>query len=248
MTKLSIWAKHHAAKARTVIVLLHAVLNTLAVYTGLTLLQLGRLIPSSLVYMTMLLFLTAVVLYPSAQQRNTRFNKRRSYIIRKSCDFALCACSFILVCFIANNYCNTNPYVTAGAAVSAKGDKKPGAEQILASLAHRDKSTLTRSEKRILRNEFKLQLQVYVKAKLIKDDEAAAKAIFITLSIIAAVGLSFLLAGLACSISCNGSEAGAIVVMILGLTAIIGLLIVVIKKIKSHKKKEKDTAPEIKPA
>jgi hypothetical protein len=250
MTKLSLWAKHHSARARTVIVLLHAVLNSLAVYTGFTLLQLGQVIPSSFVYVTMLLFFTAVFLYPSAQQRNIRFNKRRLYIIRKSCDFALCACSFILVCFTANNYCNYNPYApafTAGAAVCTKGDKKPGAEEILASLAHRDKSSLTRSEKRILRNEFKLQLKVYVKAKLTKDDEAAAKAIFITLSIIGAVGLTFLLAGLACSISCNGSEAGAILVMILGLTAIICLLIVAIKKIKSHKKKEKNT-PEVKPA
>ena len=251
MTKLSLWAKHHPSKARIVIVLLHLLLNMLAVYTGVTLLQLNLIIPASAVYITILLFFTAVFLYPSAQQRNIRFNKRRLYIIRKSCDFTLCACSFVLVCFVANNYFNNNSSgasFTAGAAVYTKGDKKPGAAEIIASLAYRDKSTLTRSEKRILRNEFKLQLKVYAKAKLTKDDEAAAKAIFIILSIIGAVGLSFLLAGLACSISCNGSEAGAIVVMILGLTAIICLLIVVIKKIKSHKKKEKDAPAAVKPA
>jgi len=126
---------------------------------------------------------------------------------------------------------------TAEAASVSKGGEKPTAAAILASLAFRNKSTLTRPEKRILKTEFKHQLKVYVKAKLTKDDEAAKKAVLIILSIIGAVGLVFLLAALACSISCNGSTGIAVLVGILGLVAIIYLLTFAINKIQQHHKK-----------
>ncbi|MEO5684050.1 MAG: hypothetical protein ABIQ88_15515 [Chitinophagaceae bacterium] len=241
MIKLSFWAKQHPAKARAVIILLHILLNALAVYTACNLFQLRLSVPSAVMYTTVLFFLSAVLVYPSRQQKNKRFNKRHLYLLRKSCDFVLGACSFIIVCFAVNSYAynniNTVAFSTA-AAVYSKGGEKPGAAAILASLAQRDKSTLTRSEKRILKKEFNRQLKEYVKAKLTRDEEATEKAILIILSIIAAVGLTFLLAGLACNIACNGSEAAAILVSILGLTAIIFLLVLVIKKIKKHKKQQ----------
>ena len=242
MVKLSLWAKYHPAKARTLIIFMHLVLNALAVYTGFALMQLDINIPAVLIYITTLLFFAAVLLYPRRQGIHIYFNKRQLYRIRKSCDFTLGICSFILVCFTFNNYkndANTIAAFTAQAASFSKGGEKPSASAILASLSYRDKKTLTRSEKRILKTEFRHQLKVYVKAKLTKDDEAAAKSVFIILSIIGAIGLTLLLASLACNISCNGSEAAAIIVSIVGLAAIIWTLIIVINAIKRHKKKDK---------
>jgi hypothetical protein len=244
MTKLSLWAKYHPSKARIVIVLLHLLLNMLAVYTGIALLQPGLTLAAPLVYLAILLFFTTVLLYPGAKQTNKHFTKRHLYLIRKSFDVILAACSFLLVCFTANEYLNNNVFITAftaGASVNTKDDKKQHAAEILASLTHRNKNTLTRSEKRILKNEFRRQLKVYIKAKLMKDDEEGSKALLIILAIIGAIGLTLLLGALACSIACNGSEAIAVLVGILGLTAIVFLLIVVIKKIKEHKKEEKAT-------
>ncbi|MEP6726043.1 MAG: hypothetical protein ABJC98_09520 [Bacteroidota bacterium] len=250
MIKLSLWAKGHPAKARTVIILMHIVLNALAVYTGFALMQLDISMPAVFVYVTILLFFTAVLLYPRRHCKNVYFNKRQLYSIRKSCDFTLGICSFIFVCFAANNYkndANSIAAFTAEAASFLKGGEKPTASAILASLSFRDKKTLTGSEKRILKAEFRHQLKVYVKAKLTKDDEAAAKSVFIILSIIGAIGLTVLLAGLACNISCNGSEAAAIILFIVGLSAIIWTLILVIKTIKRHKKKGKEASTQVKP-
>jgi hypothetical protein len=73
-----------------------------------------------------------------------------------------------------------------------------------------------------------------------KDDEQAARIAWVILSIIGAVGLTVLLAGLACNIACGGAEALAVLVFIAGLTGIVVLLVFVLKKIKHHYKQ----APE----
>ncbi|MEP7279675.1 MAG: hypothetical protein ABI813_13580 [Bacteroidota bacterium] len=246
MTKLSVWASHHRGKARILIVLMHLLLFVLAVNTGNSLMQLGIYPATFFIYIPVLLFFAVVFLYPSRWRSALRFSKRQWYAIRKSLDFILSACFFILVCFIANYYGRmqaTGLVTTAEAADVANNPEKPTAATILTSLAYRDKSTLTRTEKRILKNEFRKQLGIYAKAKLTRDDEAGKKAVFIILSIIGAIGLCVLLAGLACSIACNGSAVGAVVVGVLGLAGILWLLIFVINKIKLHQKKPAEENP-----
>lgn len=239
MTKLSAWARQHPVNARTIIVVLHLFLILLAIYTGAALVQLGLKLPVFFFYTCGFLFLVAVFLYPCRGQRHNNFNKRQLYIIRKSCDFIVGACSFMMVCFITNRYAAKTTIPTEFSAVASSlpdRKEKTTAATILSSLSYRDKSTLTKSEKRILRTEFRQQLKAYTKAKLKKDDEQAAKIVLVILSIIGAVGLTFLLAGLACSISCGGAEALAALVFIAGLAGIIVLLIFVLKKIKQHHK------------
>ncbi len=245
MIQISYWARRNPKKARVTIIVLHIILIGLAIYTGEGLKELGSIIPAWLPYALLPLFISMYFFYPSHNNIKTGISKMRKYRLQKSLDFCSAVFSFVLVCYVANNV--SLPYISivSGASIETitKEGSKPTAEEILSSLSHRDKSTLTRSEKRILKSEFKKQLKVYVKAKLTKDDEAAAKAVFIILSIIGAVGLTFLLAALACSLSCNGSEAGAILLLIFGITAIVLLLILAIKKIKSHKKPDAETAP-----
>lgn len=238
MIQISYWARRNPKKARIYIILLHIMLMGLAIYTGTGLLEFGLIIPAWLPFALLPLFISLYFFYPSHKNIKTGFSRMRQYRLQKSLDFCSAIFSFVLVCYVANNI--SLPFISSvsGARIetSKKNDSKLTAEEILASLSHRDKSTLTRSEKRILKSEFKKQLKVYVKAKLTKDDETAAKAVLIILSIIAAVGITILLAVLACNIACNGSEAGAIILLSLGLTITIFLLIYVIKKIKNHKK------------
>jgi O-antigen/teichoic acid export membrane protein len=59
----------------------------------------------------------------------------------------------------------------------------------------------------------------------------ADNAILIILTIIAAIGLTILLSALVCSISCGGADGLAVVVALLGLTAIIWGSIAVIRRI-----------------
>ena len=74
-----------------------------------------------------------------------------------------------------------------------------------------------------------------------KDGDAKAGLIIVT--IIAALGLLYLVAALACSLSCNGSDAAAVVVLILGLAAIIWGTIAVINRISRGPKKKKKESP-----
>jgi hypothetical protein len=245
MIQISYWARRNPKKARIYIILLHIMLMGLAIYTGTGLLEFGLIIPAWLPYALLPLFISLCFFYPSHNNIKTGFSRMRKYRLQKSLDLCSAIFSFVLICYVANNI--SLPFIStaSGARIetSKKNNSKPTAEEILASLSHRDKSTLTRSEKRILKSEFKKQLKVYVKAKLTKDDEAAAKAVFIILSIIGAVGLTILLAALACNLACNGSEAGAILLLLLGISAIVFLLILVIKKIKSHKKPDTESTP-----
>ena len=65
----------------------------------------------------------------------------------------------------------------------------------------------------------------------------AEQVALIILACIAAVGLLYLVMALACTLSCNGSDAAAVIVAILGLAGIIWGLIAVIRAINRKKTK-----------
>ena len=238
MTKLSVWARQHPANARIIIVVLHLFLILLAMYAGTMLVQLDLKLPVFSFYICCLLFLVAVFIYPPRHQRYYHFNKRQLYIIRKSCDFILGISSFMMILFLAGKNYTRDSFspMFSVKALLVTGRDKPTAAAIVASLSYRDKATLTRSEKRILRTEFRRQLKAYTIAKIKKEDNRAAKILLIVLAIIAAVGLTYLLAGLSCSIACGGAEGLAVLVFIAGLAGILVLLMYTIKKIKTYHK------------
>ncbi len=113
--------------------------------------------------------------------------------------------------------------------------KNPTAQEILASGKTRE--SLTHTEKKILKKEFYKQLKIYASAIITGDKETSGKAWKIALAIIAMVGLIYLLAALACSLSCSGSDAAAIIVGTLGLTGIIFGFVLLMKRIRRGPKK-----------
>ncbi len=240
MKRLSRWARLHPIKARTAIVLLHILLIVLAVFTGIALLTLGIMLPVFLLYATALLFITIVFFYPSKKEKSTRYTRQYFYPLQKTFDFIIGACSFLMITAIANKFYNEGIQGNAYAASTSITGKRPTAEEILASLSYRDKKTLTGTERRILKSTFRQQLKLYVKAKLQHDNDTATKVLLVILAIIAAVGLLYLLAALACTVACNGSAAGAILIALLGVAGVTWLLIFTIRKITHHKKKEEE--------
>jgi small-conductance mechanosensitive channel len=238
MRKLSSWARHHRHAARIIIIVGHLVLGLLAFYLS-RLLQVE--LSPSLAYTAVILFLITCLVYPSRQTR-TRLRKSVAYRWQKTCDFILLVLAFFMTFSIAGSsfFSRLSPgQFVYGATMPAMQDKKPGAEEILASLAYRDKHSLTRSEKRILKKEFRNQLKLYTKAKLQGHKEEADKALLIILTIVAAVGLFALLAALTCSIACSGAEGAAIALLILGSAAIVLGVVLVINSISKRPKKEK---------
>ncbi len=134
-----------------------------------------------------------------------------------------------------------NSISSAAAAIHVKETryKNPEAQKILAAVKAGEKTKLSAREKKIIRKEFKWQLKklaVEIVTGRKADGEQTA---LIILACIAAGGLLFLVAGLACSIGCGGSDVGAGAVAILGTAAVVWGLVVVIKAInRSAKKRE----------
>jgi hypothetical protein len=127
--------------------------------------------------------------------------------------------------------------------LSASIGTKPTAAEIL--LSHRTGNDLTRSEKKILKHEFVKQVKSYVTEKAKGNDELALKIFLTILTLAAAVGVGFLIAGLACSLSCSGLGGLAVLVAVFGLGGIIFGSVKMIKAIS--KISGKNQAPLVSP-
>lgn len=221
MKTLSFWAKRHPRPAIVFIILLKVLLAIMAVYTGLLFTKSGVFISTGFLFVFALLFVSMAFVY----ERNGTI-----YFRRKFFDFVLACSAFCSLAIISNRLDSVN---FSSHAVASTVVTKPTANKILTSLKYRDKKTLTRLEKRILKNEFKTQLKKYAVAKLNGDNEKAKQTWVIVLIIIGALGLIYLLTGLVCHLACSGADAAAIIVGLGGFVGIIwgtGALILYIQK------------------
>ena len=242
MIKISIWAKSNQAMARLIIILIHFALAFVGMLTGLLLVKTNLNISVLVFYLVLLVYIFAFFLYPKRGGFCGFKYKVKIYLVQKSCDFALAFCTFWMISFYSQQYFATKvgtlPYPFVNQVFASKGSDST-AEEILRSLKFRSRNELTRSEKKTLKHEFIKQVQVYAKAKIKGDNFVAAKVFLIILTIAAAVGLAYLLAGLACSLSCSGAEGLALLVAIVGLTGIIIGSIALIRAILRMPKKKR---------
>ena len=240
MKHLSIWAKKNPRKARLIIIVSHVLILLLAWFTGSNISGLSETLPGYLKIIFVLVFIIAAFSYPVKKDLSIA-KSGFSYAKQKTCDFLLALSTFGMVTGIAASgevsFGSLSPlYANTPSAINSN-KKDPTAEQILASLKYRDKSTLTRLEKRILKAEFKKQLKIWTLAKISGNKEEGGNAGLLILAIVGAVGLFYLVAALSCSLSCNGSDAAAIVVLILGTAAIVLGLLAVIRSLKRKRKR-----------
>ena len=144
-----------------------------------------------------------------------------------------------MICFLSNHYfANRNSEISflITPAFASTG-KKPDANGILTSLSYKSKNDLSHQEKRILKKEFLKQCIRYVKAGSTGDSRVAAEAFEVMATIVAALGVLYLLAGLACSLSCSGSEGLAVLVTILGISGVVFGSVALMQTIFKTKKK-----------
>ena len=236
MRKISLWAKNNPRTARVYIILIKILLAAIAWIVSRLLFAMDIILPGSLGVSALLVFFLAAMLYPSKDR--TILTRKYFYIKQKSCDFTLAACTFVMMVSIINNQQYRIAATALHASSSITSNKTPTAEEILTSLNYRDKKTLTKQEKRILKQEFKKQLHVFTKAILAGDKKKSDQTGWIILTIVAAIGLTLLLSALVCSISCGGADGLALAVGIIGLAAIIWGTVVVIKNIKRKEAKK----------
>jgi predicted permease len=239
MRNISTWAKYNPWKARFIIFICHLLLITSAIFVGISLKDFDIRISQAVLFLTVMVFLITAAIYP------------RRYVYRKAADCIIALCSFISVCFLANNYemkILSGIFPTYGATTLDPSSGKPTAKEILASLSHRDKSTLTRTEKRILKKELRRQVKEFAKAKVSGNKKRSNEALSIIMTIIGALGLIGALAVLSCHIACTGSETVAIFLFIIGTAGIIIGAVYLIKVINREKKKNRLSARQLKQA
>lgn len=238
MRSLSYWAKYHPAIARLIIVISRCLLFFIAWFLGEQLTIAAIDVSPLWLYFFLLLFFAACLLYPAKKSAAT-------YVHRKMCDFIVCISGFfMMICVTAQLYQPTPLYQNVRATVPIENPayKYPEAEKLLKQFQNREKTTFSRKEKRIIRKEFNYQLLRYGKATVTGNKEAQSNAALIILAIVAAVGLLYLVLALACTLSCNGSDAAALIVALLGTAAIIWGLTAIIRSIK-RKKASAGTTP-----
>lgn len=231
MRKLSLWAKHHAVAARIIIIVSRILLFLIACFLGKQLTTLGIDLSPLWIYFFIAVFFIAGATYP---RERSSFN----YAKRKCYDVVVAASGFfITLSFVAQM--NTPAYGTVQATVPVDPSpyKSAEAKNLLEQHAKGEKVKFTGKEKRIIRKEFNHQLLQYTKAKITGKKADAEQALLILLACIAAVGLLYLVMALACTLSCNGSDAAAVIVGIIGLAAVIWGLIAVIRAINRKKTK-----------
>ncbi len=228
MKTISIWASRHVMITRYLVAITKLILAAMAYYTGMALYRMQVIVPgNALLISSLVVFLAIAFIYPNRKKivHSTRWH----YAKQKTCDIIIGLCSFVSIAAMVNNGDIVNTYShTYGSGII----KHPiTATELLQTFNSGEKTSFTPKEKRILRKEFYRQLKIYAVAKLNHDAKQSGEAWKIALTIVAALGLLFLVASLACSLSCNGSDAAAVIVGVLGLVGIIWGAVALIRRI-----------------
>lgn len=171
-------------------------------------------------------FLTSALLYP-VRHASVRLLKH-SYLRQKAFDLALAMSGFLLMI----NVGNTNPALTSDFNIMA--GFKANIDQNVRLL---DDQNQIRRSVTYVRGEKELMVEQDIVQK--KEMSKGTKIALTVLTIIAGLGLGFLLAAAACSLSCNGMEGLAYLVGIGGGILLITLAVLVIKRIWNPKHKNR---------
>lgn len=249
MKQLSLWARNHKNPARLIIILSFIGLTITGLATGHLLSGLGVRISTAALWVSVTIYVAGLIFYPV---RSFKENKGRSaffYTRQKTCDGLLAASTFCMLVFFSNRpdqlFRYTSPLnATLPAPAELPRDSTLKTAKTIAafSASLRDetgKSLKWKEKKKLLKEQI----------RAIKKDEGISdggKVGLIILSVAAAIGLLYLVAALACNLSCNGSEGAALVLMIGGTGLIVFLLVVAIRAITKKNKslKSSGTSPE----
>lgn len=230
MKQVSLWAKNNIFLARILLICCKVFLSILGFYLGILLAGIQIKIPSLLIYGVVFIAVYAIIWYPHI---NLNAYAPCTYGRRKAHDFVIALCGFLCVVSVANHLDNVTASTNAAFAISRSGITP--AEKILASLIYRDKGSLTKSEKKVLKRALYRQVRLYAKATLQENEKKKKHTAAIILIIFVALGLLGLISSLACSLYCAGNDVAASLIYILGATGIVLGTIALIKRIKRGK-------------
>jgi hypothetical protein len=233
MKNISYWAKRHKWASRVLLIVSFLLLTVLGLVTGNLLSEIGIIIPIYFFLLVIGIYILAVLFYPSKTEK-LKFSAARFYKKQKTADFILAASTFCMVICISNDQARQTLFFSSVNAMPVNHPTLP-ADSIAKpykSLAAFSASLKDENGKLLKWKERKKLLKAQVKAiKQVKEMTNGERIALIILSIAIAVGLLFLVAALACELSCNGAEGAAILLGIGGTVLVLFLLAIVIRSI-----------------
>lgn len=218
MYHLSRWANAHLWQARLLIIGIHVVMTVLALRLGLRLFVNGFQFSDAIQLLFVGIFLLGWAVYPISRQQS-------SYARRKFSDLLLAFSTFLMLTALGNQ-------IPTFLEIGTPAKEARAAFIVLKEKPEAKAAFSLKEVRKYAKNYFKSRLE-----KLKKEKAEGNQTLLIILTIIGALGLLYLLAGLACSISCNGAEGVAIAVFIAGLAGIVWLTILLIRKITGRRRK-----------
>lgn len=237
MRKISTWAKAHKWPARITLVISILLLNIAGIITGFLLRELSVIIPGSVFLVIILIYLLAMLSYP-ARSAKFSYAPGRYYTKQKTRDFILAATAFILfVCISNNNKIVPASFLSLQAATNAHPSDSQARTykpvwKFSASMKDENGKMLKWKERKKLLKE---QVRGIKKSSELSKGEKVALTI---LAVLVALGLLYLVAALACNLSCSGSDAAAVIVGLGGGVLVILLLVVVLRAIYNRKRRK----------
>lgn len=243
MKRLSLWGKDHKGSARIIIVVSFLLLTTLGIITGSLLTDVGVSISSATMLVFAFVYFAGIAAYPSKSLKGKKLSAAAFYVRQKSCDLLLAASTFCMIVYFSNQPGAVFDYSTPlnAAIPAATSFPKDSTVKTYKPISVFSASMKDENGKQLKWKERKKLLKEQLRAiKNSKDPSDGGKAALIILSVVVALGLLYLVAALACNISCNGSEGAAIVLAIGGTALVIFLLVIAIRAITGRKKKVKE--------
>jgi hypothetical protein len=244
MKRISLWARQHVLASRIIIICSFTLLTVLGIVTGRLVDSIGFSFSSTLIMVVIAIFFIGVLAYPDKYLKGKKLKPAVFYVRQKTCDFLLAASTFCMIVYFSNqpgqlfNY--SNPLSAAvPASIPIPKDSTLKTYKTLAAFTA---SLKDENGKGLKWKEKKKLLREQIKAIKKSDMSDGGKVALIILSVLVAAGLLALVAALACDLSCNGAEGAAVLVLIGGIVVVGLLLILVIRAITGKKRKRKEPA------
>jgi hypothetical protein len=241
MKKISYWAKHHPWSSRIIIVLSFIFLTALGIFTGDLLNQLGIFFSPVWIVVFTGIYIAGALAYPARSLKGTKLAAAAFYVRQKGCDLLLTASTFCMIVYFSNQpgelFIFSAPLsATAPLSGPVPSDSiaKPYKSIAAFNASMKDKNGHTLKWK-----ERKKLLKEQIRAIKSSDASKGGKTALIILSVLVAAGLILLVLGLACELSCSGSEGAAILVGVGGIGLVIFLLVITIRGINRKQKKQR---------
>ncbi|MEO9022418.1 MAG: hypothetical protein ABI237_09185 [Ginsengibacter sp.] len=233
MRKISVWAYHHKFLARIGIICIYILLNVLGLFTGDMFHSFGIVFNSLFLLITVTICIAGLIFYPS---KKLKFTYKNYYLRQKSSDILLISATFLFIMYAGNSMNNrVKPLISSYAAVILNPNSKTKINDSSSDINTNAPSFSKKQQRKNFRT-FVKQIR-----KKYKDSTKGQRTLYTILALIAAGGLIVLLGGLACSISCGGSEALAFIVFFTGLGGIIFGLVKLIQHINRGRPKKVET-------